>query len=642
MNARFLRLRSAFLGSTVTALVIGLWAWPTGAAYGQAKWPESYRGVWSGAVTQGPNSYPSYICLLGGALGDTVGTITYRVNPGIPDWNIGLYRLDQIHDDYVFAREIITDGNPSAVDGPARLGRWLGEDQLAYSWTNDGGCCLATGTYTRLTGLADILPDSYRSIWEGSISNNTGTRRVRLTLAGGDIGSPVGVVDYPDSGGGCGGLVTLESIDKGSIQLSEAIDYGSCGWAEAHLTLSKTPTGTVDLRWEGAGEVFSGKLSDPWCFLLCPTASIDVVGPDAQGSVQLSAAKSTTPAGTEPLTFAWELGDGTTATDATMEHPYASGVYSVRLTVTNAAGASDETTTSVTVPCTSAVLPPWGSSDLGTPLVPGGARMEDTGAGSCWTLCAGGRGFRSTVDEGHFLHQEVEGDFVLTAEVDDLQNAGASSQAGLMARDSSDASDPSARQGSLLALGNGNIAAVRRRQPNQTATQNASSASDRWLRLERRGSTVIGSHSPDGAQWTPLDAPLLDGIVAAKIFVGLAASPRVSATLKFYPAMEARFCQVQLEHVGSDFRRGDPNGDGKADISDAIVTLGFLFLGNPTKLACDKSADSNDDGKLDLSDPVALLNHLFVGAPAPPEPFRVCGADATADELSCEASGPCA
>ena len=89
------------------------------------------------------------------------------------------------------------------------------------------------------------------------------------------------------------------------------------------------------------------------------------------------------------------------------------------------------------------------------------------------------------------------------------------------------------------------------------------------------------------------------------------------------------------------FRRGDTNGDAKADISDAVRTLGFLFLGNPTALPCDKSADTNDEGNLDLSDPVALLNHLFLGAPAPPEPFGACGVDPTVDGLGCEAFGPC-
>ena len=90
------------------------------------------------------------------------------------------------------------------------------------------------------------------------------------------------------------------------------------------------------------------------------------------------------------------------------------------------------------------------------------------------------------------------------------------------------------------------------------------------------------------------------------------------------------------------FHRADPNSSGATDISDAIITLGYLFLGMPQQLPCAKSADANDDGTIDLSDPVALLNHLFLGAPAPPQPYGQCGTDGTADGLSCESSGHCA
>jgi regulation of enolase protein 1 (concanavalin A-like superfamily) len=487
------------------------------------------------------------------------------------------------------------------------------------------------------------LPDAYRSIWEGSISNDTETRRVRITLSGGDLGTPIGVVDYPDSGRGCGGLVTLESLDDGSIRLSEAIDYGTCDWATASLTLSKTAIDTLDLRWEGPEGVFVGQLSDNWGFLGRPTASIELVGPDAQGEVQLSASLSTTPAGTEPLTFAWDFGDESSSTEAATVHEYAPGVYLIQLTVTNVAGLSAVATTVVTIPCASGVVAPWAAIDLGAPLVPGGEQIDGSGAGSCWTLCAGGRGFQGPADEGRFLYQEVDGDFVLTVKLDEFLGGVLTSQAGLMARESSDASDPSARQGSLFVLGNRSLASTRRARASNSATQRTLESDDRWLRLQRSGGAVLGSHSPDGAQWTPLDSPLLDGIVAAKLLIGLAASARVPATQKSYPATQARFCEVHLERStsGPIFRRGDTNDDGKADISDAVTTLAFLFLGGPTKLECDKAADTNDDGRIDLSDPVALLNHLFLGAPAPPAPFVECGLDPTEDALTCEGPGPC-
>ena len=88
------------------------------------------------------------------------------------------------------------------------------------------------------------------------------------------------------------------------------------------------------------------------------------------------------------------------------------------------------------------------------------------------------------------------------------------------------------------------------------------------------------------------------------------------------------------------FHRGDPNADGREDISDALSVLGALFLGGPA-LGCEKSADANDSGGLDLSDPVYFLNYLFLGGPAPRPPFSECGIDPTADGLGCDFHAAC-
>jgi hypothetical protein len=90
-----------------------------------------------------------------------------------------------------------------------------------------------------------------------------------------------------------------------------------------------------------------------------------------------------------------------------------------------------------------------------------------------------------------------------------------------------------------------------------------------------------------------------------------------------------------------EFRRGDANGDGAADISDAIATLGFLFLGE-SGLDCRDAADANDDGLLDISDAIATLGVLFLGeGEIPPPGMASCGVDPTGDELDCETYAPC-
>ncbi len=68
--------------------------------------------------------------------------------------------------------------------------------------------------------------------------------------------------------------------------------------------------------------------------------------------------------------------------------------------------------------------------------------------------------------------------------------------------------------------------------------------------------------------------------------------------------------------------RGDANGDGGLDISDAVSMLGGLFLGEETGAACPEALDSNVDGRHDLSDAIFLLAYFFQGGVelAPPTP----------------------
>jgi hypothetical protein len=89
------------------------------------------------------------------------------------------------------------------------------------------------------------------------------------------------------------------------------------------------------------------------------------------------------------------------------------------------------------------------------------------------------------------------------------------------------------------------------------------------------------------------------------------------------------------------FIRGDGNGDGRVDLSDAVNTLDFLFSGGGN-ITCDDAADANDDSKIDISDPVGTLGFLFLGGPPMPDPGPVeCGFDPTADDLRCHLSPPC-
>jgi hypothetical protein len=89
------------------------------------------------------------------------------------------------------------------------------------------------------------------------------------------------------------------------------------------------------------------------------------------------------------------------------------------------------------------------------------------------------------------------------------------------------------------------------------------------------------------------------------------------------------------------FRRGDADGDGVVNITDAVLTLGFLFLGSRTP-SCIDAADADDDGKVELTDAVYVLSFLFLaGRPFPPPASPACGVDPTADALGCQQPVDC-
>jgi hypothetical protein len=80
------------------------------------------------------------------------------------------------------------------------------------------------------------------------------------------------------------------------------------------------------------------------------------------------------------------------------------------------------------------------------------------------------------------------------------------------------------------------------------------------------------------------------------------------------------------------FLRGDADGNGQAQLTDAVVILHHLFFGGAAPSPLD-AADVNDDGTVDIADAIFLLNHLFLGGPMPPAPYPAAGVDPTPDPL---------
>jgi hypothetical protein len=84
------------------------------------------------------------------------------------------------------------------------------------------------------------------------------------------------------------------------------------------------------------------------------------------------------------------------------------------------------------------------------------------------------------------------------------------------------------------------------------------------------------------------------------------------------------------------FLRGDVDGSGRLNISDAVLVA--LHLGGRIAVTCLDALDSDDSGVVDITDVVFTLSYLFLVGEAPRAPFPSVGLDPTADALNCDAA----
>ncbi len=127
------------------------------------------------------------------------------------------------------------------------------------------------------------------------------------------------------------------------------------------------------------------------------------------------------------------------------------------------------------------------------------------------------------------------------------------------------------------------------------------------------------------------DGLLAEGVIPSRNVVSFDGDPQTPIEMS----------SLELTVIGeSFFKRGDADGSGNLNITDAIAILYTLFLGE-NRVPCKKSADVNDDGLLEVADVVSLITYLFLSGKTPTEPFIECGTDNTPDELPCDFFPPC-
>ena len=107
----------------------------------------------------------------------------------------------------------------------------------------------------------------------------------------------------------------------------------------------------------------------------------------------------------------------------------------------------------------------------------------------------------------------------------------------------------------------------------------------------------------------------------------------VRVTVRNVDAQVSNAVDFNITPPPAQFIRGDSNGDGRVDVSDAVKIVFHLFRG--AELSCADAADINDDEALNITDAVRLLDHMFRGGPAPSAPYPALGADPAGDTLDC-------
>ena len=102
---------------------------------------------------------------------------------------------------------------------------------------------------------------------------------------------------------------------------------------------------------------------------------------------------------------------------------------------------------------------------------------------------------------------------------------------------------------------------------------------------------------------------------------------------------EPSVAPLTIRVLPARFIRGNSNLDDAYDISDALHVLLALFE-HSDGFPCADASDANDDGVLDISDAVFTLGCLFLGTGCPAPPHEACGLDPSPDDLGCVAPSP--
>ncbi len=245
--------------------------------------------------------------------------------------------------------------------------------------------------------------------------------------------------------------------------------------------------------------------------------------------------------------YAWEFGDGSTATGPVVSHTYTTtGSFTAKLTVTDNNGYKGTRTQVITVTTagsggggtggggtggggtggggsTGGCLPlagVWQYTDVGEVGMPGNACFD--AALDQYQLSASGADIWANVDQFGFVYQQLSGDGEISFQLQSLQNTHAFAKAGLMIREDLSNNSPHA----MLVM-NQTQRAFQYRRSKGAATQPPSGSwigpvysHPTWMRLNRTGNVISAYLSENGTTWALVDTVQIT--MTNDVYVGVA------------------------------------------------------------------------------------------------------------------------
>ena len=179
----------------------------------------------------------------------------------------------------------------------------------------------------------------------------------------------------------------------------------------------------------------------------------------------------------------------------------------------------------------------WQSVDVGDPNQPGSTSYN--GRSSVFSIKGSVSDSIDTWDQFHYVYQQRKGDFIVTAEIRNMDQTDTSAKAGIMIRE---ALDGSSKHAMVALIPENGIVFQRRIEIGGSSFHTAGSVvtAPHWIRLIRQNNKFTGYESNDGVTWLEVGKEFVS--MSPVVFCGLVVMSQNSDT----PCM-ATFGSVSID-----------------------------------------------------------------------------------------------